>query len=361
MLINEFGDGELINRTDVFEFEQFPRRYRDRCNPLEIDDLSDEAIRSVYRFNGNELSTIANDVSPFIDDMYENETLRGKRLSALEHVIIAMKFYGHGTSFRSLGEQYGVGIGTTSRVIHSVTNAIQNAYKDIIKFPSTHEDCLSISNEFHSVARIPNVVGCVDGCLIPIKRPTINEHVFVCRKGYHAINAMFVCRKDLRFTFVDASYPGATQDAAVFRESKLKQAFSNRLIPQGYLIGDSGYGLSNHLLTPVQHPSTIAAINYNKAHRRTRNCIERAFGVLKSSFRCIDKSGGPLRFSPPKCANIINAVAILHNLAIQNSVPILDVSNDTDARDPSEATATEQSTEDPQAIQLRDNVISLFH
>lgn len=109
---------------------------------------------------------------------------------------------------------------------------------------------------------------------------------------------MFVCREDFWFTCVDASYPGYAQNAAVYRESKLREAFCNSTIPQGHLIGDSGYALSSHLLTPVHHPGNVSETNYNKAYRRTRNCIERGVGVLKSRFRCSEKSGGPLLVYP---------------------------------------------------------------
>ena len=347
----------MANVTDVVsDFGRFPRHYRERYIPMDLDELSEEDIRSVYRFNGDQLSLIANDLRPFIEENYRTESLRGRPLSALEHVIIAMKFYGHGSSFRNMSEQYGIGLGTVSRVVHLVTQSIPRAYENIVKLPTTHEECQVISSGFHDAAGIPNVIGCVDGCLIPIRRPTVNEHVFVCRKGYHAINAMFVCRADMRFTYVDASFPGATQDAAVFRESRLREALTGGCIPQGFLLGDSGYGLSQHLLTPVPCPSENASRNYNRAHRRTRNCVERAIGVLKSRFRCIDKSGGPLRMSPSKCANIVNAVSILHNLAIQMRLPSVD-----GAIEPGDdVSEVQDTTDDPVGALIRDNIISLF-
>jgi hypothetical protein len=36
---------------------------------------------------------------------------------------------------------------------------------------------------------LPNVIGVIDGTLIPIIAPKDNEADFVCRKGFHAINA----------------------------------------------------------------------------------------------------------------------------------------------------------------------------
>ena len=72
----------------------------------------------------------------------------------------------------------------------------------------------------------------------------------------------------------------------------------------------------NILITPVGNAEDQASMAFNRAHRRTREVIERAFGVIKSRFRCIDKSGGPLRFTPEKSTKVITSVALLHNKAI---------------------------------------------
>lgn len=59
-----------------------------------------------------------------------------------------------------------------------------------------------------------------------------------------------------------------------------------------YFIGDSGYPLKKYLLTPIPTRNfTEGELSYNRAHKKTRVVIERAFGELKARWRCINKQG----------------------------------------------------------------------
>jgi hypothetical protein len=78
------------------------------------------------------------------------------------------------------------------------------------------------------------------------------------------------------------------------------------------LLGDSGYRCDNILLTPVLRPSNPAEEAYNSSQKQTRNCIERAIGVLKRRFPCI-ASG--LRCKLDTSLTIIIAVCVLHNIS----------------------------------------------
>ena len=51
----------------------------------------------------------------------------------------------------------------------------------------------------------------IDGTIIPILGPPgIDEHLYACRKGYHAINVQLVTDADLRILNVVCRYPGST-------------------------------------------------------------------------------------------------------------------------------------------------------
>ena len=47
--------------------------------------------------------------------------------------------------------------------------------------------------DFYDIKEFPLVLGAVDGTLIPIKTPSVDEHLYVCRKGYYALNIQCVC------------------------------------------------------------------------------------------------------------------------------------------------------------------------
>ncbi|XP_052233277.1 putative nuclease HARBI1 [Dreissena polymorpha] len=130
---------------------------------------------------------------------------------------------------------------------------------------------------------MPNVIGAVDGTLIPIIAPSEAEEVYVCRKGYHAINVQAVVDHEMRFTDVVAQWPGSVHDSTIMENCALKQWLTTT--NNNWLLGDSGYGLKPYLLTPIGTPSTPSEVLYNNAHVKTRLVVERAFGILKSRFR----------------------------------------------------------------------------
>lgn len=105
----------------------------------------------------------------------------------------------------------------------------------------------------------------------------------------------------------------------MFENSSLKARIEDRT--DGWLLGDSAYGLKKYMMTPKLNPSTPAEENYNEAHSKTRVVVERALGVCKSRFRCLHKSGGMLLFSPCKCVQIITAVMKPHNMCLEMRLP----------------------------------------
>ena len=87
-------------------------------------------------------------------------------------------------------------------------------------------------------------------------------------------------------------------------------------------------------MTPIQHPIDEAEERYNVAHKQTRQCVERSFGLLKQRFRCLHRDGGNLTFEPGKCCKIVVACMVLHNMCVDARLPA-DMDEDDDSDDDS--------------------------
>lgn len=73
-------------------------------------------------------------------------------------------------------------------------------------------------------------------------------------------------------------------------------------------------------MTPIRAPKDEPEEEYNEALTKTRQVIERTFGLLKSRFRCLDKSGGVLQYKPQICCRITVACVVLHNYCMRHHV-----------------------------------------
>lgn len=107
-------------------------------------------------------------------------------------------------------------------------------------------------------------------------------------------------------------WAGSTHDSRIFRNSRLNLRLQNNEI-DGILVADAGYPCTRQLLTPLSNPITPAEEKYNKAQIKTRNSVERLFGLWKRRFPCLQKG---LATKLSTTANIIIACAILHNISI---------------------------------------------
>ncbi|XP_067143463.1 uncharacterized protein [Centruroides vittatus] len=131
----------------------------------------------------------------------------------------------------------------------------------------------------------------------------------------------------------------------------------NKFVKFTYNERDSAYPLQTWLLTPVGNPSTAAELNYNAAHKKARNTIERCFGVLKQRFRCLDlKSAGGLQYVLEKSAKIVMACAILHNICVAFNIPTEEICGNDDDDDDGSINEMEHSA-NQNAVNVRQQLI----
>ena len=208
---------------------------------------------------------------------------------------------------------------SVSRFVKSMSGMIASLAPTYIKFPTPDEARLNTQG-FFQIAGMPGVLGCIDGTHIPIRSPGgDNAEHYRCRKDFMSLNVEAVCDSDLKFTDIVCSWPGSVHDARIFENSHISTCLEQDIYRGMYLLGDRGYPCRRYLLTPIPNPITEKERNYNVAHVKTRNCVERSFGVLKKRFNCLKIA---LRTELRTTKTIIMACAVLHNWAIDYGLPL---------------------------------------
>ncbi|VDI31307.1 Hypothetical predicted protein [Mytilus galloprovincialis] len=304
------------------ENDRFFRRERvflDRYNPL---DRPDDFLLRAYRFPRHKIIELCNELRPDL----EKATLRSHSIPVELQVLSALRFYASGSFQNVIGDVFGLSQPSISRCINDVTDALVRRINQYIKFPDEAERRTNKS-DFYKIAHFPNVVGVIDGTHIPIKAPNDNEYQYVNRKNFHSINVQCICDANFKIINAVSRWPGSTHDSYIWNNSQICRQFEEGDIANGWLLGDSGYALKPWMLVPFMNPSTPAEEEFNRRHCRTRVTIEQLFGIVKSRFRCVHKTGGCLCYVPAKCCRIIAAVFILHNICVDNNIPCLENDN----------------------------------
>ncbi|ESO87358.1 hypothetical protein LOTGIDRAFT_145999 [Lottia gigantea] len=173
---------------------QRERVFRDRSNDLET--LDDNQLISRYRF-----PRAKNKGSSHIYDILrENISIKSQiKYHTLGYrVLVTLRFLAKGDFQSETEDIHGVTKPSVSRSISAVCNSICNNMDNIL-FPNDTEELRRIKEEFYDMAQVPNVVGAIDGTLIPIQgMSSDDEHVYVCKKGFHSLNIQAVVDAKMR-------------------------------------------------------------------------------------------------------------------------------------------------------------------
>ena len=78
-----------------------------------------------------------------------------------------------------IGDAHGVSKMFVSRCINNVSKCIANNIKNYIKFHMSVGERQQVMYDFYDIKEFPLVLGAVDGTLIPIKAPSVDEHLYV--------------------------------------------------------------------------------------------------------------------------------------------------------------------------------------
>ncbi|KAI4455445.1 hypothetical protein MML48_9g00016292 [Holotrichia oblita] len=181
-------------------------------------------------------------------------------VSPMNQLLVCLRFYSTGGHLQAIADFAGMHVSTVSRIIKRVSAIIAALGRRYIKFPDTQEAIKACQRKFYDVASFPRVIGAIDCTHIKIESPV------------------------------------------------------------SLFIGDSGYPNKPYLFTPLLNPVSPEEQLYNEAHIRTRNKIERCFGVLKRRFPVL-AYGCRLKLETVQA--VIVATVVLYNFIKENGNDIV--------------------------------------
>ena len=125
--------------------------------------------------------------------------------------------------------------------------------------------------------------------------PQVNICMYAGRvttPSMYRLSAMLALKLD-----IVSNWPGSRHDAFIWANCGLGHQLDIQRLD--FILGDSGYPLKPNLLDhnmilPVLNPASHTEQRYNTSHRKTRCCIEKCIGILKSVV-CISQ-GEPCNF-----------------------------------------------------------------
>ncbi|CAM4388912.1 unnamed protein product, partial [Caretta caretta] len=191
-------------------------------------------------------------------------------------------------SYRSVGNQFGVGKSTVGVAVMQVANSIIEL---LLSKVVTLGNVQVILDGFAAMG-FPNCGGAVDGTHIPLA-PDHKGSQYINRKGYFSMVLQALVDHKGRFTNINVGWPGKVHDARVFRNSGLFKwlqegiYFPDQKITVGdvempiVILGDPAYPLMPWLMKPYTGTLDSSKELFNYRLSKCRMVVECAFGHLK--------------------------------------------------------------------------------
>ncbi|KAJ8926211.1 hypothetical protein NQ314_021438 [Rhamnusium bicolor] len=195
------------------------------------------------------------------------------------------------------GDFMGVSKTSACRLVRKISAAIASLRPQYINMYRDNGEMEKAAEDFYGISSFPRVIRSIDCTLIKIESPGGEDaEIFHSRKGFFALTVQTVSDSNPKIKNLAAR--------------NLKREFEDNRYGRYILIGDSGYAIEPFIMTKLQHTRTAAENLYNESIIRTRNVVER-----KLERRFLVLSLG-MRLRLPTVMNIIIAMAILHNIAV---------------------------------------------
>jgi hypothetical protein len=193
----------------------------------------------------------------------------------------AIRYFAGGSPY-DLMAKYGISHSEVLASVWYVVEAVNSLRELFIQYPSGKEEQQQIANGFRLASSVDfdNCAGAIDGILIWIQKPTVNDaedsgigikKLYCARKHKFGLNCQAVSDKRGRFLDISIKYGGSSADCLAFEASDLFERLEAGLLHSGLvLFGDNAYLNSPYMATPYTNVSGGSRDNYNFYHSQVK-------------------------------------------------------------------------------------------
>ena len=292
-------------------------------------NLGQRLVRRAYRITEASFWKLFHLIKPHMP--HKNKRKRGCTpngdIDYSARLSMALRWFAGGDAI-DIMQTHGVSNAEVYRSVWMVVDAINACPELQIRFPRDYTAQQELARAFKrkSFPEFDNCVGCIDGMLVWINKPSkptlrdagLGARKFFCgRKKKFGLNLQAICDHLLRFIDVEIIHPGATSDYLSFATSFIcTQLKETGFLMEGLTIyGDNAYINSPFMTTPYKGATGGLRDSFNFFHSQLRISIECAFGMLVHRWGVLRKAI-PVNVSLEKTCMLVRALCMLHNFCI---------------------------------------------
>lgn len=165
-----------------------------------------DELRATLRMRLDVYAKLLIIMKPHLRKQYTNWR---KPISAEVRLAVTLRFLAMGDGFRSLSQQFRIGLSTTREIVLETCQKIYNVLQEeYLSTPTNVQEWLAISQKFNTRWHMPHVLGCLDGKHVRIARPRRSGSQYYNYKGYFSIVLMAICNAEYEYLYVDVGAGG---------------------------------------------------------------------------------------------------------------------------------------------------------
>ncbi|KAF5458810.1 hypothetical protein F2P56_022812 [Juglans regia] len=279
-------------------------------------EFPEEEFRRAFRMSKATFNLICDELEAVVT---KKNTMLRDAIPVRQRVAVCIWRLATGEPLRLVSKRFGLGISTCHKLVLEVCSAIRSVLMPkFLQWPDEN-NLKMIKDEFKLLSGIPNIGGSMYTTHVPIKAPKVNvaayfnkRHTERNQKTSYSITVQGVVDPRGVFTDVCIGWPGSMPDEQVLEKSALSQRAQMGLLKNVWVVGNSGYPLTDSVLVPYTHQNlTWCQHAFNEKIGEVQRVAKEAFARFKGRWTCLQKR---TEVKLEELPVVLGACCVLHNI-----------------------------------------------